>query len=82
MKLEAELSFFEKAKGELLKNHDGKFALIKGEEFCGAFDTPDNAYSEGVKRFGNVPFLVKRITLREETFRNQAFFLGLLHAGI
>ena len=49
-------------KDALLKNHEGKFALIHGSDFIGAFDTPDNAYSEGVKLFGKEPFLVKRIS--------------------
>lgn len=82
MPLEKELAVYEKMKPELLKNHAGKFALIKGEEFLGAFDTPDNAYAEGVKRFGREAFLVKKITEQEEVYRNQALTLGLMHARI
>src|SRR2546427_6354283 len=59
MALDKELAFFEKVKADLLKNHAGKFALIKGDEFIGAFDSPDNAFAEGVKRFGKDIFLIK-----------------------
>lgn len=80
--LEQELKAFESQKADLLKNHAGKFALFKGDDFIGAFDTPDNAYNEGIKRFGNAVFLVKRISEQEETYRNQALFLGLINAHI
>lgn len=82
MPLDTELATFEKMKPDLLSNHAGKFALIKGEEFIGSFDTADNAYARGVERFGREPFLVKRITQQEEVYRNQAFFLGLMNARI
>ena len=82
MALEHELETFRKLKDELLKTHSGKFALIKGEEFLGAYDTPENAYNEGIARFGRDQFLVKRISESEEIYRNQALFSGLIHAHI
>lgn len=80
MPLETELAAYDRMKAELLKSHSGKFALIHGEEFCGAFDTAENAYAEGVRRFGRDPFLIKRVTEHEEVYRNQALSLGLIHA--
>ena len=82
MPLERELATFEKLKDELLKNHRDKFALIHGEDFIGAFDTPEAAYSAGIQAFGKEPFLVKRIAAKEEVYRNQALSLGLMHARI
>lgn len=82
MPLEKELAAFEKLKAELLKNHKDKFALIHGDDFIGAFDTPDAAYQSGVQAFGKEPFLVKRIAEQEEVYRNQALSLGLMHARI
>jgi hypothetical protein len=82
MPLDQELAQYEKMKADLLKNHEGKFALIKADQFIGAFDTPDNAYAEGIKRYGREPFLVKRITENEEVYRNQALCLGLMHARL
>lgn len=82
MPLEKELATYEKMKAELLKTYDGKFVVIHGEEFCGAFDAAENAYTEGVKRFGREPFLMKKVAEQEEVYRNQALSLGLMHAGI
>ncbi len=82
MALEQELNTFEALKAELLKTHSGKFALIKGNEFVGAFDTAANAYEAGVKRFGREAFLVKRISTEEEVYHNQALALGLMNARI
>lgn len=82
MPLETELAYFEKIKEDLLTKYDGKFALIFGEEFIGAFDSPENAYAEGIKRFQKQvePFLIKRISKTEEVYRNQALLLGLMNA--
>ena len=82
MPLEKELALYEKMKADLLKAYNNKFVLIHGEEFCGAFDTAENAYSEGVKRFGREPFLVKKVVAQEEVYRNQALSLGLMHARL
>ena len=79
--LEKELVYFDKIKDELLQKYEGKFALIHGEEFVGAFDSPDNAYQEGIKRFGKEPFLVKRVSQQEEVYRNQALALGIMNAS-
>jgi hypothetical protein len=82
MPLEKELALFETKKAELLKTHEGKFALIHGDQFVDAFDTAENAYDEGVKQFGKEPFLVKKISPDPEVYRNQAFMLGLMNARI
>jgi len=82
MALEKELALFAKMKPDLLKNYEGKFVLIRGEEFLGAFDSVENAYSEGVRRFGREGFLVKKVTEQEEIHRNQALALGLTHARL
>jgi hypothetical protein len=82
MPLEKELALYEKMKAELLKACDGKFVLIHGEEFCGAFDNAENAYGEGVKRFGQEPFLIKKVATQDEVYRNQALSLGLIHARL
>lgn len=80
--LEKELGFFSSIKGDLLKNHRGKFVLIHGTEFAGAFDTGENAYEQGVARFGREPFLIKQVTETEPTDQLPAFSLGLTNADI
>jgi len=82
MTLEKELATYEKMKADLLKTYEGKFALIHGENFLGAYDTAENAYTEGVKRFGQESFLVKQIAKQDAVYRNQALSVGLLHARI
>jgi len=82
MALEKELEFFQTVKADLIKNHADKFVLIHGSDICGTYDTAENAYVEGVKRFGREPFLIKKITEKEETYRNQALSLGLMNARI
>ncbi len=82
MPLEKELATYARMKADLLKAYEGKFVLIHTEEFCGAYDTAENAYAEGVKRFGQEPFLIKKVTVQEEIYRNQALSLGLLNARI
>jgi hypothetical protein len=64
--LETELALFETMKEELLEHHAGKFVLIHGQEFGGAFDSLENAYAEGIKRYGLEPFLVRPVMEQEE----------------
>ncbi|MCX6594387.1 MAG: hypothetical protein NTZ56_22965 [Acidobacteria bacterium] len=82
MPLELELAYFESIKADLVKNHLGKFALVKDQRFVGAFDNPTNAYEKGIKEFGNTIFLVKRIGEQEEAYRNPALALGLMQARL
>jgi hypothetical protein len=82
MALEKELEAYARMKQQLLSSHTGKFVLIHGEDFLGAFDSAENAYAEGVKRFGQEPFLIKKVLPQDETYRNQALSLGLIHARL
>lgn len=81
MELEKELAYFKKHKKELLENYEGQFVLIRGKELVGSFTTEQEAYEEGVKRFGNEAFLIKEVTAgEEETAYFPALTLGLVHA--
>jgi len=73
-----ELAFFDARKQELLKTHAGQFALIKGRNLVGIFSTREQAYAEGVKRFGQEAFLIKHIVEHEkpEQVPLLAYFLG------
>lgn len=82
MALENELVTYQRLKPELLANHLGKFVVIKQDEFLGTFDTAENAYNAGVKKYGRQVFLVRRVSAKEETYENQALSLGLIHADI
>lgn len=82
IKLLKELHFFEKHRSEYLKHHEGQFVLIKGNEFVGAYTTEEEAYKAGVDRFGNSPFLIKKVTRDEPINAIPALTLGLMrHAN-
>lgn len=80
VELERELKFFESKKKEWLENYKDKFVLIKGEELVDMFSTFEDAYKEGVKRYGNQPFLIKRVTEEEEVEKLPSLTLGVAHA--
>ena len=81
MILEKEFRFFQSKREEWLKNYRGKFVLIKGEEFIDVFSTFEDAYKEGVKRYGNQPFFIKKV--EEEPIETlPALTLGVIHAHI
>lgn len=82
MALETELEYFAKMKAELLRNHEGKFVLIHGNELCGSFDSAESAYNAGVEKFGLEPILVKKVTQVEEVYKNLALSLGLMNARL
>jgi hypothetical protein len=76
--LEKELEAFEREKPRLLKEHRGKFALFKGDEFVDSFSTFELAYHEGIKRFGLEPFMIKEIRETDPVVRFPALALGLI----
>ena len=59
--LERELATFEKSKDLLRWEHEGEFALVKGDVVVGTFDTFEKADDAGLAQFGTDPFLVKQI---------------------
>ena len=82
MELEKELKHFESIKNELLKHHEGKFALIKGEKFINAFTKMEEAYETGVKNFGTEPFLIKRIVKEDLTESIPSLMTGAISASV
>lgn len=63
--LEREYRVFKEHQSELLAKGEGKFALIKGDTIIDVFASYEDALKEGLKRFGDVPFLIQEIQ-REE----------------
>jgi hypothetical protein len=64
--LEEELQFFAEKKVDWLPVHVGKFALVKGRELLGTFDTGEAAIAEGARRFGSQSFLVRQVNAADE----------------
>jgi hypothetical protein len=77
---EREQAYFQAHREEWLKTVRGKYALIKGEECIGFYDTDLKAYNEGVQQFGSPPFLIKRVLEEDEKLNIPALQFGLLHA--
>lgn len=65
--LEQEIQTYQEHKKELLADSAGKYVVIKGQEVAGVYDTEGDALREAYQRYGNVPFLVKKIQDLEET---------------
>jgi hypothetical protein len=61
MALDRELAFFHQHEDELIRDHPGKFVLIRGDRVIGAYWTAVQAYAAGVRRFGDEAFLVKQV---------------------
>lgn len=80
MPLEQEQAYFDAIRARLLAEHPGKFALIRGSELIGTFDSEENAYVAGLERFGNTPFLVKQILPEDPVAHLPALSLGLIRA--
>jgi len=58
--LEKELETYKNKLPEL-KQHEGKFVLIHGDQVIDTFATYEDAIKEGYKQFKLEPFLVKQI---------------------
>lgn len=67
--LENELQTYEKRRDELLEENEGKFVLVHNDQFLGIYDSEIDAITEGYKKLGSIPFLVKQI-LRLEIPQN------------
>jgi len=80
MILDQELKYFEDHKDELLKHYENQFVLIKDNSLVGAFTTEAEAHQAGIQKFGNQPFLIKKVVKEEEITHIPALTLGLLHA--
>jgi len=65
MALEKELETYNKKLPEL-KDSEGKFVLIHGEELVDIYSSYDDALKEGYNKFGLKPFLVKQIRTVED----------------
>lgn len=79
--LEKERKFYDEKRAELVSQHLGKFVLIKAEELVGVYNKIEEALSEGARRFGMQPFLVRQISETSETEINiPALTLGILRA--
>jgi len=64
--LSEEIATYEENKIKLLKESAGKYVLIKGKTIVNVYDSQNDAIKVGIDKFGNSPFLVKKITEVDE----------------
>ena len=67
MALEKEIATYKNKLPEL-KQHEGKFVLISGEEVVDFFSTYEDAIKAGYQKFKLEPFLVKQVSTTEPVF--------------
>ncbi|HYG76809.1 MAG TPA: hypothetical protein VEK08_17530 [Planctomycetota bacterium] len=60
--LETELQTFAQLEPQLAATRGGLYVLVKDRDVIGVFQKQYDAIEEGYRRFGNEPFLVKKIT--------------------
>ena len=65
--LSEEIKTYIENKEVLLRDSSGKFVLIKEDKIIGVYDTRNDAIKVGIDKFGNQPFLVKKISEIDET---------------
>jgi len=58
----AALRLFEEHREELVKYYNGKFVLVCGTQLVEIYDKYHDALTDGLKRFGDVGFLIRKIT--------------------
>ncbi len=75
--LEQERNLYENMKDTL---YVGQFVVIHGDELVGLYETEEQAMSEGVRRFGREPFLVRQAGNKESVLSNPALSLGIIRA--
>ena len=67
--LDREFQTFQENKPNLVKNHKGKFVLIKDDKIIGIFENELDAVKQGNEQFKDSHFLVNEITDEEFKIR-------------
>ena len=65
-KLSQEMETYRKHLSEW-SDQEGQFVLIRDSEICDFFEEYTEALTEGYKRFGIIPFLVKKVMQQQQT---------------
>jgi hypothetical protein len=78
--LTEEREFYQQNRAAWLKDHAGKFALVKRRQLVGFYESPDLAYQDGLMKLGNVPMLVIQVLAEQPVARFPALQLGLMSA--
>ena len=78
VQLQTEFDYYLKNQKKLLKEHEGKFIVIKGEDIIGTYDDEMTAYQESLKSNKEGTFLIQHCLPGDEsytqTFHSRAVF--------
>jgi hypothetical protein len=74
--LATEEATYEHHRSELVTSSADRYVLIKGHEIVGTFPDEPAAYREGLQRFGNVPFFIRRIAAVDPPVQFTSLLLG------
>lgn len=80
--LETELAYYRRHEKEYLEHYEGMFVVISGKQFIGAFSQEPEAYEAGLRKVGNRPFLIKRVTEEPEQIHLPALNIGTINADL
>ena len=75
--LKTESDFYEREQHNLLVKYPNRVLLIHGDHVEGDFDSEEAAITEGVRKFGIGPFLVRRAGEEEPVLSAPALTLSL-----
>lgn len=64
--LEKEYQYFLKHKDDLLKDYEGKFIVIVGEEIIGHYSSREDALKDAVTKHTLGSFLIQRVSRGED----------------
>jgi hypothetical protein len=78
--LAEERAYYDEHLAEWLTRFPGRFVLVKGRELAGAYNTMDEALSDGARHFGLDSFLVRQVLPAQPEASAPALTLGILHA--
>ena len=78
--LEEARRFYDANLAEWLVRYPGRFVVVKGSSLVGTFDTMEEGFAEGARRFGLDSYLVRRVQEEPEPVSIPALTLGLLNA--
>ncbi len=76
--LQEESAFYDRMRNELLMQYPNRVLLIHGDRVEGDFDTVDAVITEGVRKYGAGPFLVRRAGEDAPVLSAPALTLGIL----
>jgi hypothetical protein len=76
--LDKEFKYFKDHQEELVKQHEGKYLVIVGEEVVGAYDLEIDAYTEAKKHYKPGTFLIQHCLPGKKCVHPDLLFQGHL----